>query len=295
MPEVLLGHQPPPSTLFPCHAWFFQRRSPFFCGSKTSINKDFIPVESTLLVEFVEKGMPHLDEDSCIHPLIDSPPAGTWRWKFVWQVAPAGTASQHPQNAFKALSVICGRTASFRRHMPLGNKGLDVLPLLVGKQNSFLRHRSTPFDDELTQFDYPAKISLRPSFETASREILIISTPNDLPLFERLLGNGDDFGVLFEYRIQERSRGLADAFIVGRSFIGDSRVALVLGDNIFYGQGFQPLSQRATERISGATIFAYPVADPERYGVVEFDDTGKVIGIEEKPVVPKSNYAVPGL
>lgn len=127
------------------------------------------------------------------------------------------------------------------------------------------------------------------------REILIISTPNDLPLFERLLGDGDDFGVRFEYRVQERPRGLADAFIVGRSFVGDSRVALVLGDNIFYGQGFQPLLHRATERISGATIFAYPVADPERYGVVEFDGAGKVIGIEEKPVVPKSNYAVPGL
>lgn len=127
------------------------------------------------------------------------------------------------------------------------------------------------------------------------RDILIISTPHDLPLFERLLDTGEQFGVRFEYRIQEAPRGLADAFIVGRSFIDDSPVALVLGDNIFYGQGFQPLLRLAAERESGATIFAYPVADPHRYGVVEFDDNKKVVGIEEKPKTPKSNYAVPGL
>ena len=127
------------------------------------------------------------------------------------------------------------------------------------------------------------------------REILIISTPHDLPLFERLLGTGEQFGVQFEYRVQEKPRGLADAFIVGRTFIADSPVALVLGDNIFYGQGFQPLLHAAARRPKGATIFAYPVADPERYGVVEFDASGKAIGIEEKPKVPKSKYAVPGL
>jgi glucose-1-phosphate thymidylyltransferase len=127
------------------------------------------------------------------------------------------------------------------------------------------------------------------------RDILIISTPNDLPLFERLLGSGEQLGVRFEYCIQEKPRGLADAFIVGRTFIGSSKVALVLGDNIFYGQGFQPLLQRAIERTEGATVFAYPVADPERYGVIEFDTSGRAIGIEEKPKIPKSNYAVPGL
>ena len=127
------------------------------------------------------------------------------------------------------------------------------------------------------------------------RDILIISTPHDLPLFERLLGSGEQFGVRFEYRVQDQPRGLADAFIVGRSFIGDASVALVLGDNIFYGQGFQPLLHSASQRLQGATVFAYPVADPERYGVVEFDSGGKAIGIEEKPKQPKSKYAVPGL
>ena len=127
------------------------------------------------------------------------------------------------------------------------------------------------------------------------REILIISTPHDLPLFERLLGDGGEFGLRFEYRVQEQPRGLADAFIVGKSFVGDSRVALVLGDNIFYGQVFQKLLTSASSRVDGATIFAYPVADPQRYGVVDFDENGKVKGIEEKPKQPKSNYAVPGL
>lgn len=127
------------------------------------------------------------------------------------------------------------------------------------------------------------------------REVLIISTPHDLPLFERLLGDGSALGMRFEYRVQPSPRGLADAFVVGRTFIGDSRVALVLGDNIFYGQGFQPLLKRAAEREQGATIFAYPVSDPERYGVVSFDSTGKAIDIQEKPKQPRSRFAVPGL
>ena len=127
------------------------------------------------------------------------------------------------------------------------------------------------------------------------REILIISTPHDLPLFERLLGDGSQLGLRFEYRVQATPRGLADAFIVGRTFIGDSRVALVLGDNIFYGQGFQALLKSAASRQEGATVFAYPVSDPERYGVVSFDADGKAVSIEEKPVQPKSRFAVPGL
>jgi len=127
------------------------------------------------------------------------------------------------------------------------------------------------------------------------RDVLIISTPHDLPLFEQLLGDGAALGMRFEYRQQPTPRGLADSFLVGRSFIGASRVALVLGDNIFYGQGFQPLLKRAASRITGATIFAYPVRDPKRYGVITFDDAGRAIDIEEKPKAPKSRFAVPGL
>jgi glucose-1-phosphate thymidylyltransferase len=127
------------------------------------------------------------------------------------------------------------------------------------------------------------------------RDILIISTPHDLPLFERLLGTGEQFGVRFEYRVQPSPRGLADAFIIGESFIGNDSVTMVLGDNIFYGQGFIADLQQAAVREEGATIFAYRVSDPERYGVVEFDDNGNPTGIVEKPKEPKSSFAVPGL
>jgi glucose-1-phosphate thymidylyltransferase len=127
------------------------------------------------------------------------------------------------------------------------------------------------------------------------REILIISTPTDLPLFERLFGDGSQLGLRLEYRIQESPRGLADAFVVGRTFVGSDRVALALGDNVFYGQGFQKLLQNAVEQVDGATVFAYPVSDPHRYGVVTFDANGKAIDIEEKPKHPKSRYAIPGL
>lgn len=127
------------------------------------------------------------------------------------------------------------------------------------------------------------------------REILIISTRRDIGVFEELLGDGSQLGMSFSYAIQETPRGLADAFIVGEQFIGNDNVALVLGDNIFYGQSFLKVLARAAERISGATIFGYYVKDPREYGVVEFDENGKAVSIEEKPQVPKSNYAVPGL
>ena len=127
------------------------------------------------------------------------------------------------------------------------------------------------------------------------REILIISTRRDIGVFEELLGDGSQLGMSFSYAIQETPRGLADAFIVGEQFIGNDNVALVLGDNIFYGQSFSKVLARAAERTSGATIFGYYVKDPREYGVVEFDDNGKAVSIEEKPQVPKSNYAVPGL
>ncbi len=130
------------------------------------------------------------------------------------------------------------------------------------------------------------------------REILIISTPQDLPGFERLLGDGSDYGVKFEYAEQPSPDGLAQAFIIGENFIGDDSVCLVLGDNIFYGQGFSPMLEKAVvtaEEQGNATVFGYYVNDPERYGVVEFDKKGKVLSIEEKPQNPKSNYAVVGL
>ena len=127
------------------------------------------------------------------------------------------------------------------------------------------------------------------------REIMIISTPRDLPVFEELLGNGEQLGLHFEYAVQEQPRGLADAFIIGAEFIGTDSVALVLGDNIFYGQSFSSLLSNVADRKNGATIFGYYVRDPREYGVVEFDETGMAVSIEEKPQNPKSNYAVPGL
>lgn len=127
------------------------------------------------------------------------------------------------------------------------------------------------------------------------REILIISTPRDLPVFKDLFGTGEQLGLQMEYAVQEYPRGLADAFLIGADFIGQDRVALVLGDNIFYGQSFSRVLQEAAMREKGATIFGYYVRDPREYGVVEFDGNGKALSIEEKPENPKSNYAVPGL
>ena len=130
------------------------------------------------------------------------------------------------------------------------------------------------------------------------RDILIISTPRDLPVFQELLGSGEQLGMRFSYAVQEEPRGLADAFIIGADFIGQDAVALVLGDNIFYGQSFSRVLRRVAERTDkerGATIFGYYVRDPREYGVVEFDEDGKALSIEEKPEHPKSNYAVPGL
>jgi len=126
------------------------------------------------------------------------------------------------------------------------------------------------------------------------REILIISTPVDLPNFERLLGDGSSLGCSFSYQVQEVPNGLAQAFVLGKTFIGEDKVALILGDNIFYGSGFQKIIQENNNPVGG-TVFAYHVSDPERYGVVEFDSSNKAISIEEKPENPKSNYAVPGL
>lgn len=126
------------------------------------------------------------------------------------------------------------------------------------------------------------------------KEILIISTPHDLPLFENLLGTGQQLGCRFEYKVQAQPNGLAEAFIIGEDFIGDDKVALILGDNIFYGSGLEKLLQENNDP-DGGVVYAYHVHDPERYGVVEFNDEGKAISIEEKPKNPKSKYAVPGI
>ena len=127
------------------------------------------------------------------------------------------------------------------------------------------------------------------------RDILLISTPHDIGAFEHLLGDGGDVGISIRYAVQPKPEGLAQAFIIGREFVGSDHVALALGDNIFYGQGFQQVLARAVQRDLGATVFGYPVKDPQRYGVIEIDDKGKAISLEEKPAKPKSNLAVPGL
>ncbi|HEB91759.1 MAG TPA: glucose-1-phosphate thymidylyltransferase [Deltaproteobacteria bacterium] len=127
------------------------------------------------------------------------------------------------------------------------------------------------------------------------RDILLISTPHDTPLFQRLLGNGQDLGLRIEYRVQEKPEGIAQAFLIGADWIGDDPVALALGDNIFYGHGFPDSIRKAARMEHGATVIGYHVHDPERYGVIDFDEEGRIVSLEEKPARPKSNYAVTGL
>ncbi len=166
-----------------------------------------------------------------------------------------------------------------------GGKGTRLYPItqVVSKQ-------MLPIYDKPLIY-YPLSILLLAGI----RDILIISTPEDTPMFKRLLGDGSRLGITLSYKVQETPRGLADAFILGEEFIGDDSVCLILGDNVFYGQDMTRVLRSALENTKGATIFGYPVKDPTAFGVVEFDKDHRVVSIEEKPAKPKSNYAVPGL
>ena len=166
-----------------------------------------------------------------------------------------------------------------------GGRGTRLFPLTIGVSKQLL-----PVYDKPMVY-YPLSMLMLAGI----REILLISTPEALPIFQRLLGDGDQWGLKFSYKEQLEPRGLADAFLVGREFIDGDPVSLILGDNIFFGQGLPVNLQKASKLEDGALIFAYPVSDPQRYGVVELDEHGKVISLEEKPQRPKSRYAVPGL
>lgn len=167
-----------------------------------------------------------------------------------------------------------------------GGSGTRLYPLTIAVSKQIL-----PIYDKPMIY-YPLSVLM----QAGIRDILIISTPHDLPLFQKLLGDGSDFGVAFSYAVQPHPNGLAEAFIIGRKFIGADNVAMILGDNIYFGEGLSNLTQLTCQQMKGGTVFAYRVDDPQRYGVVEFESkTGKAVSIEEKPEKPKSHWAVTGL
>ena len=166
-----------------------------------------------------------------------------------------------------------------------GGKGTRLYPITKATSKQLL-----PLYDKPMIY-YPISVLLLAGI----KDILIICTPTDLPAFQNLLGDGKRLGINFEYKVQPEARGLAEAFIIGEDFIGEDDVCLILGDNIFYGNGMTNILNAAQEKLNGAVIFGYQVADPREYGVVEFDANGHVLSLEEKPAAPKSNYAVPGL
>ena len=166
-----------------------------------------------------------------------------------------------------------------------GGKGTRLYPLTMAISKQLLPVYDKPM------IYYPLSMLMLAGI----REILLITTPEDSEQYKRLLGDGGKLGMSFEYATQAVPRGLADAFLVGKEFIGDDKVCLILGDNIFFGHGLPQVLRSAAEQEIGAVVFAYPVKDPERYGVVEFDQNGKAISLEEKPLKPRSNYAVPGI
>jgi len=166
-----------------------------------------------------------------------------------------------------------------------GGKGTRLYPLTMAISKQLLPVYDKPM------IYYPLSMLMLAGI----RDILVITTPEDSDQYQRLLGDGSQLGMIFQYATQAVPRGLADAFLVGKEFIGDDKVCLILGDNIFFGHGLPQVLRSAAEQETGAIVFAYPVRDPERYGVVEFDETGKAISLEEKPLKPRSNYAVPGI